>query len=154
MTHDYDLRPGITAGQNKLSNTRHHRGFGHSPTINLCLKFSPLMLTLGPFANVDRGGFETAYLPERTLDFSAECEGRDGKSIRWQRVNRPDGMMLLNDRFDPHVDTWTRTDVRPIVAEARRQGGASLSPLSTYRALGYREAVVRERGASGGATGL
>jgi L-rhamnose isomerase/sugar isomerase len=47
-----------------------------------------------------------------------------------------------------------RTDVRPIVAEARRQGGASLSPLSTYRALGYREAVVRERGASGGATGL
>ncbi len=47
-----------------------------------------------------------------------------------------------------------RTDVRPIVAEARRQGGASLSPLSTYRALGYRDAVVRERGASGGATGL
>ncbi len=47
-----------------------------------------------------------------------------------------------------------RTDVRPIVAEARRQGGASLSPLSTYRALGYRQAVVRERGASGGATGL
>lgn len=47
-----------------------------------------------------------------------------------------------------------RTDVRPIVAEARRRNGASLSPLSTYRALGYREAVVRERGASGGATGL
>jgi L-rhamnose isomerase/sugar isomerase len=47
-----------------------------------------------------------------------------------------------------------RTDVRPIVAEARRQGGAALSPLSTYRALGYREAVVRERGASRGATGL
>jgi L-rhamnose isomerase/sugar isomerase len=47
-----------------------------------------------------------------------------------------------------------RTDVRPIVAEARRQGGASLSPLATYRALGYRDAVVRERGASGGATGL
>jgi L-rhamnose isomerase/sugar isomerase len=47
-----------------------------------------------------------------------------------------------------------RTDVRPVVAEARRRNGASLSPLSTYRALGYREAVVRERGASGGATGL
>jgi L-rhamnose isomerase/sugar isomerase len=47
-----------------------------------------------------------------------------------------------------------RTDVRPIVAEARRQGGASLSPISTYRALGYRDAVARERGASGGATGL
>jgi L-rhamnose isomerase/sugar isomerase len=47
-----------------------------------------------------------------------------------------------------------RTDVRPIVAEARRQAGASLSPLETYRALGYREAVARERGSSGGATGL
>ncbi len=47
-----------------------------------------------------------------------------------------------------------RTDVRAIVAEARRRNGASLSPLSTYRALGYREAVARERGASGRATGL
>jgi L-rhamnose isomerase/sugar isomerase len=47
-----------------------------------------------------------------------------------------------------------RTDVRAIVAEARRRNGAALSPLSTYRALGYREAMVRERGASGGATGL
>ncbi len=47
-----------------------------------------------------------------------------------------------------------RTDVRPIVAEARRRNGASLSPLSTYRALGYREAVTSERGAGRGATGL
>ena len=47
-----------------------------------------------------------------------------------------------------------RTDVRAIVAEARRRNGASLSPLSTYRALRYREAVARERGASGRATGL
>jgi L-rhamnose isomerase/sugar isomerase len=47
-----------------------------------------------------------------------------------------------------------RTDVRAIVAEARRRNGASLSPLSTYRALGYREAVARERGAGGRATGL
>jgi len=47
-----------------------------------------------------------------------------------------------------------RTDVRPMVAEARRRNRAALSPLSTYRALGYREAVVRERGTSGGATGL
>lgn len=47
-----------------------------------------------------------------------------------------------------------RTDVRPIVAEARRRGGGALSPLSTYRALGYREAVASERGAGGRATGL
>jgi L-rhamnose isomerase/sugar isomerase len=48
----------------------------------------------------------------------------------------------------------SRPDVRVIVAEARRRNGASLSPLSTYRALGYREAVARERGAGGRATGL
>lgn len=47
-----------------------------------------------------------------------------------------------------------RTDVRSIVAEAHRRNGASLSPLAAYRALGYREAVVRERGTTGGATGL
>lgn len=47
-----------------------------------------------------------------------------------------------------------RTDVRPIVAEARRRNGAALSPLSTYRALGYRAAVARERGRGAAATGL
>ena len=31
-----------------------------------------------------------------------------------------------------------RTDVRPLVAEARRSNGAALDPLATYRAVGYR----------------
>ena len=31
-----------------------------------------------------------------------------------------------------------RTDVRPLVAEARRRNGAALDPLATYRAVGYR----------------
>jgi L-rhamnose isomerase/sugar isomerase len=47
-----------------------------------------------------------------------------------------------------------RTDVRPLVAEARRRNGAALDPLATYRALGYREAVIAERGADAVATGL
>ena len=47
-----------------------------------------------------------------------------------------------------------RTDVRALVAEARRRNGAALSPLRTYRRLGYRDAVVAERGAGTVATGL
>lgn len=47
-----------------------------------------------------------------------------------------------------------RTDVRPLVAEARRRNGAALAPLRTYRRLGYRAAVADERGSGHGATGL
>ncbi|OWY59632.1 hypothetical protein B7486_73530, partial [cyanobacterium TDX16] len=47
-----------------------------------------------------------------------------------------------------------RTDVRPLVAEARRRNGAALAPLSAYRGLGYRRAVTDERGTSTLATGL
>jgi hypothetical protein len=39
-----------------------------------------------------------------------------------------------------------RSDVRPIVAEARRRSRAALAPLETYRALRYRAAVIKERG--------
>ena len=47
-----------------------------------------------------------------------------------------------------------RTDVRSIVAEARRRSGAAIDPLATYRTLKVRETLVRERGASNKATGL
>jgi L-rhamnose isomerase/sugar isomerase len=47
-----------------------------------------------------------------------------------------------------------RTDVRPVVAEARRRNGAALDPLATFRAIGYRAAVTATRGADSVATGL
>ncbi len=47
-----------------------------------------------------------------------------------------------------------RSDVRPLVAEARRRNGAALAPLSAYRSLGYRRAAVDERGAAATSTGL
>lgn len=46
-----------------------------------------------------------------------------------------------------------RTDVRPLVAEARRSNGAALDPLATYRAVGYRAECIARRG-HGTATGL
>ena len=47
-----------------------------------------------------------------------------------------------------------RTDVRPLVAEARRRVGAAIDPLGAYRAVGYRAAAIDRRGASTVATGL
>ena len=53
---------------------------------------------------------------------------------------------ILQDAF--------RTDVRPIVAEARKRKGAAIDPLATYRKLKIREQLINERGANVKATGL
>lgn len=47
-----------------------------------------------------------------------------------------------------------RTDVRPLVAEARRRNGAAIDPVATYRAVGYRAEKIRERGRDAVATGI
>lgn len=47
-----------------------------------------------------------------------------------------------------------RTDVRPLVEEARRRSGGALSPLAAYRALGIRQQLIKERGREVVATGL
>lgn len=47
-----------------------------------------------------------------------------------------------------------RTDVRPLVAEARMRSGGALQPLALFRNLKVREQLVKERGAKSIATGL
>ncbi|HEY5391608.1 MAG TPA: TIM barrel protein [Hanamia sp.] len=47
-----------------------------------------------------------------------------------------------------------RTDVRPLVAEARLAAGAALNPLSLYRNEKVRENLIKERGSKTIATGL
>jgi L-rhamnose isomerase / sugar isomerase len=47
-----------------------------------------------------------------------------------------------------------RTDVRPLVAEARLRAGAALQPLTLFRDLKVREQLIKERGAKTVATGL
>lgn len=47
-----------------------------------------------------------------------------------------------------------RTDVRPLVAEARLRAGAALDPLAAFRSLRCRESLVKERGLKTVATGL
>ena len=47
-----------------------------------------------------------------------------------------------------------RTDLRPLIAEARLQTNAALSPVEVYRELSVRKQLVKERGAKTLATGL
>ncbi|PCJ94484.1 MAG: sugar isomerase [Flavobacteriaceae bacterium] len=47
-----------------------------------------------------------------------------------------------------------RTDVRPLVAEARLQVGGALDPLQVYRKLGIRKNLINERGSDSKASGL
>lgn len=47
-----------------------------------------------------------------------------------------------------------RTDVRPLVAEARLHAGGALDPLHLYRSLRVREKLIAERGEKAVATGL
>ncbi len=56
------------------------------------------------------------------------------------------GQELLQSAF--------RTDVRPLVAEARLRAGAALSPLDVFRKLKIREERIKQRGSNSIATGL
>ncbi|MEP7109124.1 MAG: sugar isomerase [Ferruginibacter sp.] len=47
-----------------------------------------------------------------------------------------------------------RTDVRPLVAEARMKTGGALRPLELFRSLEVREQLIKERGQSTVASGL
>jgi L-rhamnose isomerase/sugar isomerase len=47
-----------------------------------------------------------------------------------------------------------RTDVRPLLAEARLKTGAAIDPLGAYRALNLRKQLIQERGLKTVSTGL
>ena len=72
----------------------------------------------------------------------------DRKRLEERREdNDPAGAQeLLQDAF--------RTDVRPLLAEARRNAGAALHPLDLYRDLDVRNKLVQQRGRKTTATGL
>jgi L-rhamnose isomerase / sugar isomerase len=53
---------------------------------------------------------------------------------------------ILQDAF--------RTDVRPLVAEARLRSGGALLPLALFRNINVRKELIKERGAKTVATGL
>ncbi|HBO28255.1 MAG TPA: sugar isomerase, partial [Leeuwenhoekiella sp.] len=52
------------------------------------------------------------------------------------------------------LQTAYRTDVRPLVQEARLKTGGALNPIAAYRDLGVRDALIKTRGKNTVATGL
>lgn len=52
------------------------------------------------------------------------------------------------------LQTAYRTDVRPLVAEARLRNGGALDPIGAFRSMNVREDLVKERGSKTVATGL
>jgi len=63
---------------------------------------------------------------------------------------------LANDvvRAQEILQAAYRTDVRPLIAEARLRGGAALEPLQAFRQLKVRENLIKARGLKTVATGL
>ena len=47
-----------------------------------------------------------------------------------------------------------RTDVRPLLAEARLKSGGALEPITAFRKLKVRDGLIKERGEKTVATGL
>jgi hypothetical protein len=60
---------------------------------------------IGPFANVEQKGVETPYPPEKSLDFSAEHDGKAGK-VRWKDYVSKDenGIIDLNIGVGQHTE--------------------------------------------------
>ena len=72
----------------------------------------------------------------------------DRKSLREAQLKNDvaRAQEILQDSF--------RTDVRPLVAEARLRSGGALNPIGLFRELNIRTELIRERGMETAATGL
>ena len=80
---------------------------------------------------------QLAYAKARLVDYDAlEVYQNTGDVMMAERT--------LKDAFE--------TDVRPLVAEARRRMGAALDPVAAFRASGYRARTAAERSVSAGYT--
>ncbi len=80
-----------------------------------------------------------AYAQALSVDRKALEEARDANDVvRAQEI--------LQNAF--------RTDVRALVAEARRRAGAALNPVQLFRDLNVRQQLIAERGLKTVATGL
>ena len=80
-----------------------------------------------------------AYAQALLVDRPALEQARETNDVTWAQE-------ILQDAF--------RTDVRPLVAEARLRVGGAIQPLTLFRELGIRQHLIRERGDKTVATGL
>jgi L-rhamnose isomerase / sugar isomerase len=82
---------------------------------------------------------QLAYAQALLIDRQDLENARESNDPSWAQE-------ILQDTF--------RTDLRPLIAEARSLNGGALSPIDAYRSLKVRETLLKERGSKSVATGL
>lgn len=80
-----------------------------------------------------------AYAQALLIDRAALEKAREKNDPTWAQE-------ILQDAY--------RVDVRPILAEARKQSGGAINPLDLYRKLNVRNKLIKERGEKAISTGL
>ena len=109
-------------------------------------------------------GFRPAHMLDQSHNVTDPIESLTASAIAVQRayvqallVDREAlaGYQSENDALMARtvLERAFRTDVEPILREARVRAGGADDPVATYRAAGYREAVAKERPASAGGGG-
>ncbi len=111
-------------------------------------------------------GFDPAHMLDQSHNVTDPIESLMQSAMEVQRaytqallVDR-EALRGYQDANDTMMAAQTlkkafRTDVEPILAEARRRKGAAIDPLAAYRASGYRAKVAKERPTvSGGSGGI
>lgn len=82
---------------------------------------------------------QMAYAQALLVDEQSLLEAQRVNDVAWAQE-------ILQDAF--------RKDVRPLVAEARKQAGGALKPLALYRKEKMRDQLIQQRGRKTVATGL
>ncbi|MEX2514031.1 MAG: sugar isomerase [Cyclobacteriaceae bacterium] len=82
---------------------------------------------------------QLAYAQALLIDRQDLENARESNDPSWAQE-------VLQDAF--------RTDLRPLIAEARSRTGGAFSPLGAYRSMKVRETLIKERGSKSMATGL
>src|SRR5690606_9215110 len=80
-----------------------------------------------------------AYAQALSVDRAALSEAQQNNDVAKAQE-------ILQDAF--------RTDVRPLVAEARLRAGGALNPIQLFREKEVRKSLINERGVETVATGL
>ncbi len=108
---------------------------------------------------------DLAYMIDQSHNIKDPLEdliqSTEAVSIAYAQAMLVDGAALIAAQDDNDataaqeiLQSAFRTDVRPLVAEARRRQGAAIAPLSAYRSLGYRQEMIERRGLASVSTGL
>jgi L-rhamnose isomerase/sugar isomerase len=111
----------------------------------------------------DAEGFDPAYMLDQSHNVTDPIESLMVSAMEVQSayvkalvVDR-DALGALQDSNDAMMATCTlkaayNTDVSPILAMARLRDGGAIDPLGSYRAVGYRARLEKDRPAAGGSS--